>query len=105
MTMESWVMLPTLRSFGASIPGEMEQKAQLLEAGPHPLSPPTFLAGSHSQWVPVVMEPVTGSELTAPWTATRDTRYSVDGRRPVRLACLRVPSSASCCAASSSRGL
>lgn len=105
MIMESWVMLPTLRSFGASIPGEMEQKAKLWEAGPLPVPSPALLGGSRAQRVPVVMEPTTGSELTAPWTATSDTRYSVDGRKPVRLACLRVPSSTSRCAASSSRGL
>lgn len=56
--------------------------------------------------VPVVMEPTTGSELTVPCTATSDTRYSVDGCKPVRLVCLWVPSSVTCCAASSSsRGL
>lgn len=43
--MESWVMLPTLRSFGASIPGEMEQKAKLWEAGLLPVPSPTLPGG------------------------------------------------------------
>lgn len=38
-------MLPTLRSFGASIPGEMEQKAKLWEAGPLPVPSPTLPGG------------------------------------------------------------
>lgn len=107
--MDSWVTLPTLRSFGASIPGEMEQKAKLWEAGPLPVPLPALPAGSCARrggpMVPVVMEPTTGSELMAPCMATSDTRYSVDGCKPVRLACLRVPSSVSCCSSSSSRGL
>lgn len=52
--------------------------------------------------VPVVIDPMTGSELMVPCMATSDTRYSVDGCKPVRLACLRVPSSVTCCASSSS---
>lgn len=107
--MDSWVTLPTLRSFGASMAGETEQKVKLWEAGPLPVPSPALLAGSHAQqggpMVPVVMDPKTGSELTVPCTATSDTRYSVDGCKPVRLACLRVPSSVSCCPSSSSWGL
>lgn len=49
MIMDSWVMLPTLRSFGASIPGEMEQKAKLWEAGPLPVPLPALLAGSRAR--------------------------------------------------------
>lgn len=109
--MDSWVTLPTLRSFGASIPSEMEQKAQSCGRQVH--SPPPCLpsqrdpmpGGRAGPMVPVVMEPTTGSELMAPCMATSDTRYSVDGCKPVRLACLRVPSSVTCCASSSSRGL
>lgn len=40
--MDSWVTLPTLRSFGASIPGEMEHKEKLWEAGPLPVPPPAL---------------------------------------------------------------
>lgn len=40
--MDSWVTLPTLRSFGASIPDEMEHREKLWEAGPLPMALPAL---------------------------------------------------------------